>query len=147
MEIFTREMGWAVLFLLPCTVMDLLYQKIGTALLAAGAAGAVCIAGVKLAEGRTDFWEIAISLLPGLLLWGCSFLTEGKVGRGDGDMVLMTGLISGWRLCVGTLCAACLLSAIWAGIGLAAGKLKKDSRLPFAPFLLTAALGMWLWNP
>ena len=57
-------------------------------------------------------------------------------------MVLMTGLISGWRLCVGTLCAACLLSAIWAGIGLAAGKLKKDSRLPFAPFLLTAALGM-----
>ena len=57
MEIFTREMGWAVLFLLPCTVMDLLYQKIGTALLAAGAAGAVCIAGVKLAEGRTDFWD------------------------------------------------------------------------------------------
>ena len=97
-----------------------------------------CGVGRSALEGREEPWEIGIGLLPGLLLWGCSFLTEGKVGRGDGDMVLILGLFLGWRRCVVALCAACLLSALWAGIGLAAGRLKKDSKLPFAPFLLAA---------
>ena len=129
---------WAVLFLTPCAAMDLRHKKIGAAVLLAGALVAAALAGALLLEGREEPWEIGIGLLPGLLLWGCSFLTEGKVGRGDGDMVLILGLFLGWRRCVVALCAACLLSALWAGIGLAAGRLKKDSKLPFAPFLLAA---------
>ena len=139
-----EEIGWAVLFLTPCAAMDIGCKRIGAAVLLAGALGAAGLAAARLAEGRTGLWEIGISLLPGLLLWGCSLLTQGKVGRGDGDMVLILGLMLGWRKTAAALCAACLVSALWAGAGLAAGRLKRDSALPFAPFLLAAAVTVGL---
>ena len=67
-------------------------------------------------------------------------MTEGKIGKGDGLMLLVLGLLLGWRLCLSVLCTASLLAGVWAGIGMTAGKLRKTSRLPFAPFLLTSLL-------
>ena len=113
-------------------------QKIGAAVLLAGAWSLRRWPERGCWKGGRSHGRSESACCRGFLLWGCSLLTEGKVGRGDGDMVLILGLFLGWRRCVVALCAACLLSALWAGIGLAAGRLKKDSKLPFAPFLLAA---------
>ncbi|MBR2950954.1 MAG: prepilin peptidase [Lachnospiraceae bacterium] len=86
---------------------------------------------------------IPAAVLPGILMLALGFLTEGKLGKADGYMVLAIGLFLGWELCTAVLAAACLLAALYAGCGIALGKLNRKSRICFAPFLLTATLLVW----
>lgn len=139
-----REMEWAIVFGALCTVEDCAWQRFeGRLLIMGGVIGAVA-AGRQLCQGTQTWYGVLAAFLPGAVLWAVSVMTEGRLGRGDGDMVLVLGLFLGWKLCAAVLCTACLLTAIAAGAGLAAGKLKKSSRLPFAPFLLAAMALVWV---
>lgn len=133
-----KEMEWAIVFGTLCTVTDCARQRIDRWILAAGlAVGAVMACG-QMYRGKLGPYEVVLALLPGAVLWALSVMMEGKLGRGDGDMMIVLGLLLGWKLCLAVLCTACLLAGVFAGAGLAAGKLGKNSRLPFAPFLLAA---------
>ena len=125
------EIGMAIVFGACCSVTDCVRQRIAAWTLWAGAAAGVCAAGIRLSRGREA---------PAGVFLAMSLLTEGKIGKGDGLMLLVLGLLLGWRLCLSVLCTASLLAGVWAGIGMTAGKLRKTSRLPFAPFLLTSLL-------
>lgn len=143
-------MEWAMVFGALCTVFDCARQKIPVAILAAGAAAGIVFAGRQIYQGSWGWHEVLLALLPGAVLLAFGMVTEGKLGRGDGDMVLVLGLFMGWELCLGVLCAACLLAAVFSGIGLAAKKLGKKSRIPFAPFLFAATAFVWIasiWKP
>ena len=97
--------------------------------------------GFRTAAGILGAASAAV--LPGLLMLALSFLTEGKLGKADGYMVLSIGLFLGWELCMAVLAAACLLAALYAGMGIALKKLTRRSRICFAPFLLAATLLVW----
>lgn len=143
-------MEWAMIFAALCSVFDCARQRIPAAVLAAGGAAGIVFAGLQIYQGKWEWHEVLLALLPGAVLWAFSMATEGKLGRGDGDMVLVLGLFMGWELCLGVLCAACLLAAVFSGIGLAVKKFGKKSRIPFAPFLLAAAVLVWIvsvWKP
>lgn len=86
---------------------------------------------------------MAAAVFPGILMLALSFLTEGRLGKADGYMVLAIGLFLGWEFCTAVLAAACLLAALYAGTGIAFGKLDRKSRICFAPFLLTGTLLIW----
>lgn len=137
-------MEWAIVYGALCTVTDCAFQKIthGIVLLGlmAGGITAVC----RVSQGTENWQGILAAVLPAAVLWTFSLLTEGKIGRGDGTMIFTLGLLLGWRLCTAVLCTACLLTALFAGIGLAAGKYRRNSTIPFAPFLLTAMAGIWM---
>ena len=137
-------MEWAIVYGALCTVTDCAFQKIarGTALLGLAAGGIAAVS--RILQGTENGQGIAAAVLPAAVLWGFCLLTEGKIGRGDGMMLLTLGLLLGWRLCAAVLGTACLLIALFAGIGLAAGKYGRNSRIPFAPFLLAAMAGIWV---
>lgn len=132
-------MNWAIIFCGLCTVTDCTRQRIGRPVLALGFLAGAVLTGSRIVQGSQSWYNVFLALLPGAILWGFAMATEGKLGRGDGDMVLILGLILGWELCLAVLCLACVLAGAFAGLGLAVRKLKKTSRIPFAPFLLGAA--------
>ena len=92
----------------------------------------VCAAGIRLSRGRETPAALLAALAPAGVFLAMSLLTEGKIGKGDGLMLLVLGLLLGWRLCLSVLCTASLLAGVWAGIGMTAGKLRKTSRLPLS---------------
>lgn len=131
-------MDWAIVFGALCTVTDCTRQRIGRHVLALGFLAGIVMTGSRVLQGSQSWYDVLLALLPGAVLWGFAMVTEGRLGRGDGDMVLVLGLMLGWELCLAVLCLACFLAAAFAGLGLAVRKLRKTSRIPFAPFLLGA---------
>lgn len=134
----------AVVFELLCSITDCTRLKISQKVLAAGWCLGITAALWRLWTEQERWYGIVAAVLPGILLLILSGLTEEKIGRGDGEMVLVLGLLLGAGECIAVLCAASFFSAIYAGIGLAAGKLRKGSRIAFAPFLLTGIAAVWL---
>lgn len=132
-------MNWAIVFCGLCTVTDCTRQKIGKPILALGFLAGAVMTGSRIVQGSQSWYQVLLALLPGAVLWGFALVTEGKLGRGDGDMILVLGLMLGWEPCLAVLCLACMLAAAFAGLGLIARRLRKSSRIPFAPFLLGAA--------
>lgn len=135
-----------IVFCVLCTMEDCAGKKISRWLLAAGIAVGILAAGYRLFRGSESWYGIFLAVLPGITLLGFSAVTERKIGRGDADMALALGLFLGWELCVSILCAAFLLAAGAAGAGLMLKKLTKNSRLPFAPFLLAALTLVWIFS-
>ncbi len=135
---------FAILFGALCTVTDCSQKKIDGRILLAGGICGIVLVSWQLWKGIRDWYDVLFALLPGALLWGLSFLAEGKIGRGDGNMVLILGLLLNRSTGAVVLLTSCLLTAIFAGAGLAVGKLRKNSRIPFAPFLLSANLLIWI---
>ena len=126
------ETGLAVLFGVCCSVTDCKRRKITLSVLLAGAA-----AGCILSE---SVWEMLAAILPAVCLESVVILTAGKVGSGDAGMLLVFGLLLGWKACVSILCMGCLLIGVAAGCGMGIGVLHQNSRLPFAPFLFAATV-------
>ena len=70
-----------------------------------------------------------------------SVLSRGKMGMGDGLLILAMGSVLNMGELLGTLCLALLLCGIYAGLQLCVFKKKRDTEIPFAPFLLAGYLG------
>lgn len=134
------EIGLAIIFGTCCSVTDCIRQKITAWTLWAGAVSGFLAMLFRLTQGREDTASALASLVPAGVFLALSLLTREKVGKGDGLMLLVLGLLLGWRLCLAVLCTACLLAGILAGIGIMTGRLHRSSRLPFAPFLLAALI-------
>ena len=119
-----------------CSITDIRERKIYIIYPAVYAPLAVVFAfacGVKAAE-------IALSFVPGVILYSVSKLSKGKVGMGDVYLIMAAGpalLLSGTLECVMYALAG---AAIFGGTGLLTGKCSKDSKIPFAPFLLGSAV-------
>lgn len=137
-------MEWAIVFGALCTVTDCAQQRIEKSVLLAGLVCGIIATAWRLTQGGQSWYEVVLAVTPGTVLSILGVTAKGKIGRGDGDMVFILGLFLGWELCMAVLCTACLFAAVFAGGGLAMGKLKKSSRIPFAPFLLGATVLVWI---
>ncbi|MDE5939204.1 MAG: prepilin peptidase [Lachnospiraceae bacterium] len=126
------------LFLAVCAVFDGVSRQIPLAVVWLGMLTAVClhIGGVM---GETSLMAAALSLIPGAGFFLLSFLTEEKVGYGDGWALLMIGLFTGIYRCFLILLLGLLAESVVAVVLLVIGKVKRDREIPFLPFLL---LGM-----
>ena len=126
------------LFLAGCAVFDGLRKQIPLVVVWLGMLAAVSLrlTGVMGEEGMT---AAALSLIPGAGFFLLSFLTREKVGYGDGWVLLMIGLFSGFSRCFLILLIGLLLESTAAVILLALNKIQRDKEIPFSPFLL---LGM-----
>ena len=107
--------------------------------LLAGAAAGCILSGIRIWQGTESVWEMLAAILPAVCLESVVILTAGKVGSGDAGMLLVFGLLLGWKACVSILCMGCLLIGVVAGCGMGIGVLHQNSR-PFAPFLFAATV-------
>lgn len=88
------------------------------------------------------FWaDGLISMGAGTIAAVISVLTRGEIGFGDGLLILAMGSVLKSGELLGVLCAALLLCGIYSGLQLLVFKKKRDTEIPFAPFLLVGYLG------
>lgn len=121
------------IFLLICSVTDIRSKRISAVVLIVFAA-AGCV--LFFIYRPVSLFEEAAGLLVGTVFIGLSILTEGKVGLGDGLMMLVTGVFLGARENSGLIMTACLFSAFFSLFCLILKKAGRNTELPFAPFIL-----------
>lgn len=99
---------------------------------------------------RWDLWRIKagtvypegiLSLGIGVVAAIASVLSRGKVGMGDGLMIFAMGSVLNAGELIEILCLSFLLCGIYAGLQLGLLKKKRNTEIPFVPFLLVGYLG------
>lgn len=138
MALFMYDLRW---YLLP--------DKIVWPLVALALANAVI---QTLAQPQLDILNAAQFYVFGLLpiagfYWLIHVFSKGKlVGLGDVKLGIFIGLALGWPLTLLTLFLANVLGTIFTVPLMLTGKLKRNSRVPFGPFLITAFVISGLWG-
>lgn len=95
---------------------------------------------VMTIESR-DYFDMAISLLPGAFFAVVSIVTGGKLGMGDAIVLLGLGLGLGTIRTVYMIVFALLLNCIVAIVLVMLKKANRHTRIPFVPFI-TAGMGL-----
>lgn len=129
-----------VLFLY-CGVQDIRRKEIGKIGLLAGFALVLLL---LLLEGivkqnlfatdallRKNLWGI----LPGICVWVLSYVTRGGIGKGDGYLLCVSGLALGAEANLAILFYGLLAAGLFSGVLLVLRKVKRETKLPFVPFL------------
>lgn len=88
-----------------------------------------------LSEGGVP-WKNVWGLVPGVGVLLLSLLIPGSVGKGDGYLLCISGLALGLVCNFSLLCYGLFLAGGTAAVLLAVHKVKRDTKLPFVPFLL-----------
>ncbi|MCI5648197.1 MAG: prepilin peptidase [Fusicatenibacter sp.] len=118
--------------------MDVRKRQISLALTAVFAGLGI---GFHFAVGTFCLAEFLLAMIPGGLLVVTGFITQGKVGYGDGLLLLSLGSWMNVEEILWLLVTALLFCSAFCGIRMAAGKLKKQDSVPFVPFLLVCFAG------
>lgn len=126
------------------SVFDLREKKVPVILVAAGS---VAVLIVRFYEGVVSdisnidevrlLAEIVLGMVPGIFLLVVAKIT-GKVGYGDGAVLLILGILDGYLMCAALLCISLFLMAMLS-IGLMLlRKVCRNTKLPYLPFLTAA---------
>lgn len=133
-------------WLMPMSIMDTKSKSVPAWMLWIGTAAA---AGVLLYEGingRLNGWQACRALMPGVILLAVAYAT-GKAGLADGVILMLLGIFMGYEGCVAASLGGLFLIALCSGVLLMLRRVKKDTRIPFVPFLTAAWLivvcGRW----
>lgn len=126
-----------LLFLLMgvCAVCDGMRREIPLVVVWLGILAALVLR-VQGIVGEGSWLSALLSILPGILFWGLSFVTGEKVGYGDGWMLVMIGLFMGLWNCFLILLIGLTAESVTALVGLVIRRITGDKEIPFAPFLL-----------
>lgn len=122
--------GW----LLVLSVMDIKKRSVPLWLLGIGVVNTAVILLTEGLGGGIDGWRLCRSMFPGAVFLVTAAAT-GKAGYGDGIVLIMLGLMGGSKACLLALTAGLFLIAVFSGALLALRKVKRNSRIPFLPFL------------
>ena len=92
-------------------------------------------------DGDTVLLDWIWSILPGLFLIGIGLLSGGKVGIGDGILIMELGIAFGFIRCMYILTGALFLCCLFSIVLLLFHKGNKKTQIPFVPFI-TLGLGV-----
>lgn len=130
---------YVILFIV-LSIFDIKNKRIPTA-------GFVIVAAVSLLYlvicGREELriTDVLFSCVPGLVLVALSFLSDGKVGAGDGLLIMCLGPGLGLERIAYVLMGALIAGSLFSGILLALKKAGRNTAIPFVPFI-TIGLGV-----
>lgn len=109
--------------------------------LAVGAAAALGYEVYLYASGictwETGLTELLPSVLPGMLLLFLAGLTK-KAGYADGVVILLLGILEGYKRGMVLFCVSMLLIAVFSGVLLLFRKRNGNSRIAYLPFVAAA---------
>lgn len=142
------EIG-AILLLSVCGVCDIRKKRIPVWTLIGGSIWAlICVllrcfsvnAGGAESGGLRTIGGILVAVLPGVFFLLLSFLTEKKVGYGDGILLMILGFMEGLSAVVFTCCMALFFQSLVAVVLVVAKKADKQTEIPFVPFMFLARI-------
>jgi leader peptidase (prepilin peptidase) / N-methyltransferase len=76
-----------------------------------------------------------------VVFFGKYILKKEAMGGGDVFLMAMAGALWGWKIAFACIVIGSFLGSIIGGICIALGRMQKDQRIPFGPFL---AAGLWI---
>lgn len=138
--------GFAIVYLIPCAVIDYKKHIIPNRILPIGCGLAWIFAGVSaFYQERPFFTGTLLDTGWGLLVGGgffllTAFLSKGGVGMGDVKGFGVLGMILGWTLILQVIFFALLFTAVVGGLMLIGKKISIKSAIPLAPFMLLGTL-------
>lgn len=83
-------------------------------------------------------------MLSGTAVLGLSLLTRESIGKGDGILLIVTGIFLGGVDNFELLCISLFYAALFSFIMLLTGIYKKNQEIPFVPFLFLGYMTMLL---
>lgn len=121
------------------SIQDVRSRRLGVGLLCLfGIIGVICHMVFQKGEYK--------SLLGGIAIGGAmiliSLITRGRVGLGDGLMLLVTGTFLGFRQNLVLFTVSQVLTSAYALFLLMFRRKRKDYEIPFIPFLLVSYVGL-----
>lgn len=125
------------------SIEDIKEKKITVSLVLLSAICGICM---HLFFQTESIFDMLQGMLPGLLLLLVCACSHGKIGLGDGLLVMLTGLYLGWEKNIYLLFWSVILTGLWAIILLLFYRKEKTYEIPFAPFLFAAYLGMIVYK-
>ena len=93
-------------------------------------------AGLCVATGR-GLKDVILGVIPGVFAIMLSLGTRGKLGLGDGLVLLVSGLVFDWNRVLSVWLLALVLSALFGLVLILMKKASIKTALPFVPFLFT----------
>ena len=130
------------IYLLVGSMLDLVKREIPISYLVSGT---VFVMMHQVFESSGAWLISGLGALIGVVFLNISKYTEEKIGYGDSWMILNLGVYLGiWKIIV-LLIAAFGASFLFSCVGLWCKKLKRDTRLPFFPFLMIGYIGAMIW--
>ena len=128
------------IWLVPLSIMDTRSKRVPVWMLWIGAVAAIGALLYEGINGGLDVWQECQALIPGLILLAVALVT-GKAGQADGIILMLLGIFMGYEGCVAASLGGLFLISLFSGILLMLHRVKKDTKIPFVPFL---AMG-WLF--
>ncbi|MCR5721476.1 MAG: prepilin peptidase [Lachnospiraceae bacterium] len=118
--------------IIPCAIRDIRTKRIN---------GYICLMGVLVALFIREMiigeesGTILIDLIPGAVMYLIAFFSKERIGKGDALSLMFIGAVAGSSTVLMSLFVSLTIAAILSAILLALKKVKKDTKLPFIPFL------------
>lgn len=130
---------FVTLWLLALSIMDIRSCRVPFWLLAIGGAG-IGLAFMFQHNGQTrDCMEAIKGMIPGCLFLVIAFVTK-KAGYGDGLVMLLLGMVLGLGRSMALFGISLFLTSICSLALLAFRKVRRDTKIPYLPFLTAAWL-------
>ncbi|MBR1478557.1 MAG: hypothetical protein IJ608_11440 [Lachnospiraceae bacterium] len=126
-----------MIYLCILSMLDIKEKKIPVAAIVFGLLGALMY---RVTVGlRADtaicviILEIFLGILPGLLLLVIALLSH-KAGSADGPVIMVPGILLGYRVAVEVLCMSIFLISVFSIVLLIIRRVDKNTKLPYIPF-------------
>ena len=95
---------------------------------------------------KDDTFELALGVVPGILVLLLSYFTHGKIGMGDGFVIMVCGTVLSLFENLFLLFLALVLSvAVGAGL-MMFRQVKRSYIMPFVPFICISFGVIYLWE-
>lgn len=135
--------GMAVLscWLFCISIMDIRKCRISIGMLVVGGGLSVLILVYQYYIGEMDYFNVLRGVLPGVLLILIAFATK-KAGYGDGIVLLAVGAVAGGGKSLLIFGLSLLLICIWSILLLTMRKARRNTKIPYVPFLAIAWLAV-----
>lgn len=133
------------LYLLAMSIYDMKRKEIHI--------GATLLTGIVLAAIRViQFFhegvsvELVLGVVPGLLVLLLSYATHGKIGMGDGFVMMVCGMVLSFLDNLFLLFFALVLSAAAGAVLMIFRRVKRSYTMPFVPFICVSFGAACLWE-
>lgn len=118
--------------IIPCAIRDIRTKRINGYICLMGVLAALFIREMIIGE---ESGTILIDLIPGAVMYLIAFFSKERIGKGDALSLMFIGAVAGSSTVLMSLFVSLTIAAILSAILLALKKVKKDTKLPFIPFL------------
>lgn len=127
-------------YLAALAMMDALRREVAVWILWVGSAAALISATILLAGGKASWPELIFGAVPGLLMLAVAGFTK-EAGPGDGIVLLQMNVFLLLNRVIFAFGMSLVIMGAFSAVLLLLRKGKKDTRLPYLPFLWLGSLG------